>query len=1183
MNACQMASDSSSSRIGATDRAVGLREMLEDEAAALAAAAVPAPPLADDESVRREQEAAPGFFGLALSGGGIRSATFSLGVLQALAQERKLATFHYLSTVSGGGYIGGWLTAWIRRAGMEQVQNQLGGHAGADPDPRGPPTSNEPPEVTWLRRYSNYLAPRIGLFSQDSLTLLAIWLRNVALNLVVVLSFLALLFLTPLALLAPIAAAEPHRSAFGYAAGWAGAMFLAGIAFNLWGQGLQGSQRQKWLISAPGVLLTVMTPAVISACLGTLWLFLGTPDAARFGAGVRYVLSLFTLVFLAWLIAEVTKIRDARKKGEPPRWGRLGRNFVIYLVAAALAAAACFGLAAGALGLWHQHIGTSLNPTYSAALKVSFGPPLVLFGFGLGGWIFTGIVGRVFYERSREWWSRLNAWLMTIAGGWLIVCFLAFFALPTLNWLAYRIGAWMTLVGSGWIASLLTAILVRRPAAASPKVQHRTESIANVGAVVFVAGLVWVVAAGASAAVLATAQAEWRLQAPTGVPSDVALEIDARRDAVRYEVSVAAPHPVPLSTAVSEHMKSLDDMLGNGRGQPSPHLKQCLLVVAALLLLFGWRVDVNKFSLHNMYKNRLVRCYLGASNQRRRDEQPFTGLDDEDDTSLGNLVWPSQAATDGGAASDCIVQRPLHIINTALNISQGSNLAWQERKAASFVFTPLHCGYSLARTQGDNTPLAKQEDLEVRAYRPTREYAGHDEEERGFTLGMAMATSGAAVSPNMGRATKPALAFLLTLFNLRLGRWSSNPARSKWRKPSPRFGLFCLLQELFGHSNETRNFVYLSDGGHFDNLGLYELVRRRCTTIVVVDAGADPDRKFGDLAAAIRKCRVDLGVEIEFGKLDFLRGDNSMRAEQGFIDGEIRYGPGENGRIILIKPTLRRMQDEPADVLTYAARNPGFPQQSTGDQFFDESQFESYRRLGEFIGTACLQRFSEVLPVCEPQKMCPGPPVEQEAPTFYTRLLMKLLRKGQPGEGRKGRLVDGFVVLSLATIVAFLLLGALSPHVLPVTALAPCWTTAGCRESAMAMLAAAAAAAPLSSPLFWWLQSDNLFILLYSSMIITGLLLGTRLRFPGERERPRFVSTILSCGLVLLAALADYSENALVLGGLGRGLPTPEAVSLLAAWTSAKWWLVSACLIALASFLRPLRREFGRRWHGDGA
>ena len=115
--------------------------------------------------------------GLCFSGGGIRSATFGLGVLQTLARLQLLNKFDYLSTVSGGGYIGSWLTAWIHRhpRGLDGVIEDL----------RVTPktgAAEAPPPVQWLRNYSNYLSPHLGFLSADSWTLLGIYLRNLHLN-----------------------------------------------------------------------------------------------------------------------------------------------------------------------------------------------------------------------------------------------------------------------------------------------------------------------------------------------------------------------------------------------------------------------------------------------------------------------------------------------------------------------------------------------------------------------------------------------------------------------------------------------------------------------------------------------------------------------------------------------------------------------------------------------------------------------------------------------------------------------------------------------------------------------------------------------------------------------------------------------------------------------------------------
>lgn len=254
---------------------------------------------------------------------------------------------------------------------------------------------------------------------------------------------------------------------------------------------------------------------------------------------------------------------------------------------------------------------------------------------------------------------------------------------------------------------------------------------------------------------------------------------------------------------------------------------------------------------------------------------------------------------------------------------------------------------------------------------------GHDEHKLCFSVVditkcdnclLALATSGAAISPNMGRASMPVLAFLLTIFNVRLGRWTANPAEQNWKLPGPKIGWFSLLQELLGFCNERSQFIYLSDGGHFDNLGVYELIRRRCAVILAVDASADHKRDMDDLADTIRKCRVDLGVEIHFDNLHEFRGDADARYEHGYIIGSVKYSATDCGTIILIKPSLVQDYRESADVLNYALKNPTFPHQTTADQFFDESQFESFRQLGKCIGEDCLASgmLDQLIPTREP-------------------------------------------------------------------------------------------------------------------------------------------------------------------------------------------------------------------------
>src|SRR6185503_16849303 len=170
------------------------------------------------------------------------------------------------------------------------------------------------------------------------------------------------------------------------------------------------------------------------------------------------------------------------------------------------------------------------------------------------------------------------------------------------------------------------------------------------------------------------------------------------------------------------------------------------------------------------------------------------------------------------------------------------------------------CGFQL-----DSSSSEGPQGTEIDAYRRTSKFSS---EPRQLTLGEAVATSGAAASPNMGYHSTPAFALLMGVFNIRLGRWVGNPHSTEgnentWQKTGPKVALFHLLREVFGLTDKASGYVYLSDGGHFENLGIYELVRRRCRYIIACDAGADPRYGFEDLGNAIRKCRTDLGVEID--------------------------------------------------------------------------------------------------------------------------------------------------------------------------------------------------------------------------------------------------------------------------------------------------------------------------------
>jgi hypothetical protein len=282
-------------------------------------------------------------------------------------------------------------------------------------------------------------------------------------------------------------------------------------------------------------------------------------------------------------------------------------------------------------------------------------------------------------------------------------------------------------------------------------------------------------------------------------------------------------------------------------------------------------------------------------------------------------------------------RQPFHVVNTALNVVSGDKLAWQQRMAASFTVTPLHCGSMYV------------------GYRDARVYGGDD----GISLGTAVAISGAAASPNQGYHSSVPLAFIMTLLNVRLGSWLGNPGlhgEGTFTRSNPRGNLETLFWEMSGNTNIRCPWVYLSDGGHFENLALYEMVLRRCRFIVVSDGGCDPDFNFEDLGNAIRKIRTDLGVPIDIKSRDMLprpAPGKPLQSGSYIATATIRYSAMDpdavDGTLVYLKPSVYDESFLPRDVYNYCQQSKDFPHESTSDQFFSESQFESYRALGRHV------------------------------------------------------------------------------------------------------------------------------------------------------------------------------------------------------------------------------------------
>lgn len=351
-----------------------------------------------------------------------------------------------------------------------------------------------------------------------------------------------------------------------------------------------------------------------------------------------------------------------------------------------------------------------------------------------------------------------------------------------------------------------------------------------------------------------------------------------------------------------------------------------MIGLAGTLVLLCARVDINEFSLNAFYRNRLVRCYLGATRRpAERHPQNFTGFDDLDDLKLKELggIHPASG--------------PFHIVNCALNLGGSSDLALHTRHSATFSLTPLYCGSSYMSHD------LVGEDIGEMGYTPTSHYGQND----GPSLGQAISVSGAAASPNMGYHTSPVVAFLLTLFNVRLGWWFPNPTRSGVKSSSPWFSLRYLVMELFGGADDKSKFLAISDGGHFENMAAYELIKRKCRVIIISDAECDPDLQFEGLGTLIRMCKVDFDAIITIDTTSIHPSGDSPWSKNRCAVGTIEYCDGGRGTLIYLKASMTGHED--TEILQYKAVHQTFPHESTGNQFYKEDQFESYRALGKDI------------------------------------------------------------------------------------------------------------------------------------------------------------------------------------------------------------------------------------------
>ncbi|HYS14655.1 MAG TPA: patatin-like phospholipase family protein [Burkholderiaceae bacterium] len=865
--------------------------------------------------------------GLAFSGGGIRSAIFSLGLAQALAQRRLFPQVDYLSTVSGGGYTGAFLgSLFLPRQSDFTVPDPLPRENKPTQMPDESPLAaaerveqlltDDPHRATaqvqvgdqkeaavfhpilWLRENGRYLTPS---GASDLLYLAAFYLR----------ALFGVHYVLGLALLGGVLFVYAFR-----------------LGLHLLGLSLGGP----------------IAPALdgldwdVNVSTGAAWwsspIFWLAPALAVLVGG--------PLVLAYWLVFRQEKaILSAEERAI-----KLGPWWL-------LVAAAVFGVLLGRFDQWTNPVVYLLG--YGVYLAVSV---LLMQRFWISGWLkpgedwtFTAAVARARLKLTQALSGLLKVLLVILAcalvdslGQCIFVAILRArpVELATLG------------TGGGAIALLLAlarkfSTMVPHDAVTWKKLFVRTQKW-----VALVAALLGLLAIAA----LLVAFVQWVVWSPWLVDWRVKAQ------------AVLRPGHAALLIGLVLAWALLAELVRESLG------------------------FLNNSTFHRLYSARLVRTFLGAANLKRLAafqravQGPLTSEDEPRKLFVSEAHPDDEVALRsyyGGTSAG-----PLHLICATLNesLSETSNLVREDRKGVTLAIGPrginVDCDfYQWAKPDYEiGSRLAFSDLHEPAATAGGVEREAYDRQrtcER-LPLGSWGAISGAAVSTGLGHMSSLGYSILAWLVNARLGYWWLPAEKMCRQQRDSALKTFDLVrQELSGGFYGQRGLRWsVSDGGHFENTAVYELLRRRAALIVCSDNGADPEYRFNDVQNLVRRARIDLGAEIEFmdepGIAQFVSalkqggadvgpyfgtleqfGNAATRADRCALVARVRYatdaaatGLAREALLIIVKPSVT--QFAPLDVKLYALNQLAFPQQPTGDQFFDEGQWECYRKLGQEIG-----------------------------------------------------------------------------------------------------------------------------------------------------------------------------------------------------------------------------------------
>jgi len=1006
--------------------------------------------------------------GFALSGGGIRSATFCLGVFQALAKEPGLLRkIDYISSVSGGGFFASFYGRLFAREDIDNTTTPSERLTDVEkllsPDAK---TRLEFPDETttdgkqvrswksgvfgWLRENGRYLAPN---GNGDLLIALAVFIRNWAtIQLFLASSLLALFLILGLIRFAlpPVSLADTARFWWSPYIYVAGAMALFGalpFGWSYWCFTLrdpdgvtarQFTSTERW--KAAGnfglrgmIVLTGLGVFLIAAAAVLHSLIEVKP--LRY-AGVAIV----DLTFIAWQygrlygsLSDPMRIRskDGQRPPVPP--DSLRRRLIATWIALVPGNEAGHpaGLEKAMKRIWAMLAGLSIIVAAFAAVWQPSSPmpvtvsmlasALVLVVLAVIFWrVTTPDRAEALLDQSEKARNILTQYLSTA-----IVVTLGIFAfvlIDSTGQTVYAMSFHNTILRM--LIAAFTAVLSVVPFAqwivslvstrknAPPKLSMRV--LAALGATIVF--LPFLISINAFSHALA-----YDFRPPADAPK--ALSSSESSDALALVIG-GEPSTLNLNVAMTKDRPPASSSQKNS--DATFRSSDLVLTYLVLVVLFcflvggGWTgspwIFINRSSLHPLYAARLIRAYLGASNNLRYGSKAPGISDPVDGDDIAQESYWRPTEKEGFWEKG----PPLHLVNVTINetVDGRTHTEQRDRKGIGMAIGPA--GFSVgikhhvvvAPDGKPSTykiyPEAGRGDYRVfhpDDQQPKDTFAGQE-----LSLGNWTAVSGAAVATGLGSLNSLGTSLLTGFFNLRLGFWwdSGTDSITAGSGVSRTLGKWItrifpaqssLIDEFMGRFHGTvRRYWYLTDGGHFEDLGAYELIRRRLPVIVIIDAEADPDYAFSELANLILKARLDFNAEITFldrenpgdlaafnkatdklsdyfhyvrqeffGTLDQLRrgkwASEPVPERKAFFKSVRETGlslrhvalarisylddPDASSLLLLIKPTL--IGEEPQDVLNYHSANPSFPQQTTVEQFYNEAQWESYRRLGQHI------------------------------------------------------------------------------------------------------------------------------------------------------------------------------------------------------------------------------------------